>query len=480
MEHKAVLVLLIIVILTGPLPLSMAADPSGATTLEEDPLAPLTYIWMLVAGFLVFFMQAGFAMVEAGFTRAKNAANILMKNIMDFSVGTLAFLAVGYGLMMGKDHAGLFGTGLWFLAGEAYDVGTYLNWFFMVVFAATAATIVSGAMAERTKFKAYLVYSFFITLIIYPIYGHWVWGGGWLMTGDLFEKLGLLANDGSALWFADFAGSSVVHQVGGWLALTGAIILGARIGKYDKAGKPRAIPGHNIMLAVLGGFILWFGWFGFNPGSTLSGTELRIAVIAVTTNVAAAAGAVVAMFYSWLKIGKPDIGMTINGFLAGLVGITAGAAWVGASEAIIIGAIAGFIVVEAILFIENRGIDDPVGCVSVHGIAGFWGTIAVGLFADGTYGNYAVPSPGNPAIIGLFHGGGFGQLVVQFVGATAAMLWALAAGFIMFKSIDMIVGLRVSPEEEIQGLDIGEHGVNAYPDFITVGADGSAVTGIGE
>jgi Amt family ammonium transporter len=473
MEKKIAIGLLLVSIVLGLLPPALGADPSGGETLAKDPLAPLTYIWMLVAGFLVFFMQAGFAMVEAGFTRAKNAANILMKNIMDFSVGTLAFLAVGYGLMMGTDHSGLFGTGLWFLSGEAYDVGTYLNWFFMVVFAATAATIVSGGMAERTKFKAYLLYSFFITLIIYPVYGHWVWGGGWLMTGDLFGKLGLLAKDGSPLWFADFAGSSVVHQIGGWLGLLGAIILGPRIGKYAKDGRPRAIPGHSITLAALGGFILWFGWFGFNPGSSLSGTELRIAVIAVTTNIAAAAGAVVAMFYSWSKIGKPDIGMTINGFLAGLVGITAGTAWVGALEAVIIGAVAGFIVVEAILFIENRGVDDPVGCVSVHGVAGFWGTLAVGLFADGTYGNYAVPGPGNPAIIGLFHGGGMSQLIVQFIGASAAIIWALAAGFIMFKAIDIVVGLRVSPEEEIEGLDIGEHGVNAYPDFIVARGDGA-------
>jgi len=480
MKRRITLVLLALMILIGFLPSVMAADPSGGVTLEEDPLAPLTYIWMLVAGFLVFFMQAGFAMVEAGFTRAKNAANILMKNIMDFSVGTLTFLAVGYGIMMGTDRFGLFGTGLWFLRGEAYDVGVYLNWFFMVVFAATAATIVSGGMAERTKFKAYLMYSFFITLIIYPVYGHWVWGGGWLMTGDIFGKLGLLAKDGSALWFADFAGSSVVHQVGGWLGLMGAIMLGPRIGKYGKDGKPRAILGHSITLAALGGFILWFGWFGFNAGSTLSGTELRIAVIVVTTTISAAAGATVAMFYSWVKIGKPDIGMTINGFLAGLVGITAGTAWVGATEAVIIGAIAGFIAVKAILFFENRGVDDPVGCVSVHGVAGFWGTIAVGLFADGTYGNYAVPGAGNPAIVGLLHGGGFGQLIVQFIGAIAALVWALAAGFIMFKGIDLLIGLRVSPEEEIQGLDFGEHGVNAYPDFIVARGDGTGVEEIGE
>ncbi|GBE55876.1 MAG TPA: ammonium transporter [Euryarchaeota archaeon] len=472
MNKRITIVLLALMIVAGLLPVALGADPSGGATLADDPLAPLTYIWLLVAGFLVFFMQAGFAMVEAGFTRAKNTANILMKNIMDFAVGSLAFMAVGYGLMMGADHYGLFGTGMWFLAGDAYDVGVYLNWFFMVVFAATAATIVSGAMAERTKFKSYLMYSVIISLIIYPVYGHWVWGGGWLMTGSIFGKLGLLATDGSPLWFADFAGSSVVHQLGGWIALMGAVMLGPRIGKYGKDGEPRAIPGHNIALAVLGGFILWFGWYGFNAGSTLSGTELRIAVIVVTTTLAAAAGATIAMFYSWARIGKPDVGMTVNGFLAGLVAITAGTAWVGAPEAVLIGAIAGFLVVEAVLFIENRGVDDPVGAVAVHGVNGFWGTIAVGLFADGTYGNYAVPGVGNPAIVGLFHGGGTGQLIVQFIGAGAALLWALAAGFIMFKGIDMLFGLRVSHDEEIEGLDIGEHGISAYPDFVIARTEG--------
>jgi len=472
MEGKTMLVLLILVAQAGLLPVAAAADPSGAKTLAQDPSAPATYVWVLVAGFLVFFMQAGFAMVETGFTRAKNAGNILMKNIMDFAVGSLAFMAVGYGLMMGADHLGIFGTGNWFLTGEAYDVGVYLNWFFMVVFAATAATIVSGAMAERTRFKAYLLYSFIISLVIYPVYGHWVWGGGWLATGEVFEKLGLLAKDGSPLWFADFAGSSVVHQIGGWIALAGAMLLGPRIGKYGEDGKPRAIPGHSITLAVLGGFILWFGWFGFNPGSTLSASELRIAVIAVTTNLAAAAGATTAMFYSWLKIGKPDVGMSVNGFLAGLVAITAPCAWVGAVDAVVIGAIAGLLVVVAVYFFENRGIDDPVGAIAVHGVNGFWGTVAVGLFADGSYGNYAVPGPGNPAVIGLLHGGGAGQLTVQLIGATAALVWALATGFIMFKTIDLLVGLRVSPEEEIMGLDIGEHGISAYPDFIVARADG--------
>ncbi|MFQ6136206.1 MAG: ammonium transporter [Candidatus Hydrothermarchaeales archaeon] len=466
MDRKWKLALLVSMFVLGFVTPVLAADPSGGRTLAGDPTLPATYVWVLVSGFLVFFMQAGFAMVEAGFTRAKNAGNILMKNIMDFAVGSLAFMAVGYGIMMGADHFGLLGTGNWFLMGEAYDVGVYLNWFFMVVFAATAATIVSGAMAERTKFKSYLVYSFIISLIIYPIYGHWVWGGGWLSTGAIFGKLGLLAKDGSPLWFGDFAGSSVVHQIGGWIALMGAIVLGPRFGKFKEDGTPVAIPGHSITFAVLGGFILWFGWFGFNPGSTLSASELRMAVVAVTTNLAAAAGATTAMLYSWMRIGKPDVGMTINGFLAGLVAITAGCAWVGAVDAVVIGAIAGVLVVAAVYFFENHGVDDPVGAVSVHGVGGFWGTLAVGLFADGTYGNYAVPGPGNLGVIGLLHGGGFGQLIVQFIGATAALVWALAMGFIMFKAIDKVIGLRVSLKEEVEGLDIGEHGIVAYPDFV--------------
>ncbi|GAB4291069.1 MAG: hypothetical protein Kow0067_17550 [Coriobacteriia bacterium] len=297
---------------------AFAADPTGAATLEADPGAPVDFIWMLVAAFLVYFMQAGFAMVEAGFCRAKNATNLMMKNLMDFVMGSLAYFVVGWAFMYGADKAGLIGTSQFLLGGDAYDVTVYRDFMFQVVFAATAATIVSGAVAERLKFKSYLIYSVIISAVIYPIYGHWVWGGGWL----------------SSLGHHDFAGSGLVHALGGLIGLAGAIVLGPRFGKYDTNGKPRAIPGHSIPLAALGVFILWFGWFGFNPGSTLSGHDLRMAVIALNTNMAAAAGAASALLLIYLKTKKFDIGMALNGALAGLVGITAPCAVVsGGSDA---------------------------------------------------------------------------------------------------------------------------------------------------
>ncbi|MEJ2656920.1 MAG: ammonium transporter [Desulfobacterales bacterium] len=393
------------------------------------------YVWTLVAAALVFFMQAGFAMVEAGFTRAKNAINIMMKNLMDFSMGSIAFWAVGFGLMFGVSKAGWFGTSGFFLSDftPGGDPWVLAFWMFQVVFAATAATIVSGAMAERTKFSGYLIYSFFISALIYPVFGSWAWGGlykggGWL------EHLG----------FIDFAGSTVVHSVGGWAALAGAIVLGPRLGKYGKDGKVRPILGHNMPLAALGVFILWLGWFGFNPGSTTAANK-DIAMIFVNTNLAAAAGCVLAMFTSWMKFGKPEVGMSLNGALAGLVAITSPCATVTPMSAIIIGAAAGVIVVLAVLFFDRIRIDDPVGAISVHGVCGAWGTLAAGIFNIGGT---------SLKIIG-----------VQLLGIGACFLWVFPSAFLLFKLIDVTIGLRVSPEEELEGLDFAEHGGNAYPDF---------------
>lgn len=425
-------------------------DPSGAATIAKDPGIAITYVWVLVCGFLVMFMQAGFAMVEAGFCRAKNAANLMAKNLLDFVIGSLAFFVIGYTIMKGSDVGGLFGVGPLMLMGDSYDVGKYLDFFWQSVFCATAATIVSGAIAERLKFSAYLWYSLIISLVVYPIFGHWVWGGGWL------SKLPF------GMGFLDFAGSGVVHTVGGMFGLAGAIVLGPRFGKFSKDGKPNAIPGHNITLAALGTFILWFGWFGFNPGSTFNANHLRIAVIAVNTNLAAAAGGLVALLMIYFKTKKWDVGMAFNGVLAGLVAVTAGCAWVEAWAAMVIGLVAGALVVISVYGIESLGIDDPVGAVSVHGVNGIWGLISVGLFADGTYGNYSLDAP---FVTGLFYGGGSGQLIAQIIGAAVAAAWAFGAGFIVFKLLDAVMGIRVTPEEEVRGLDVFEHGGSAYPEF---------------
>jgi Amt family ammonium transporter len=401
-------------------------------------------IWMLMCAFLVFFMQPGFAMLEVGFTRAKNAANILMKNLMDFSIGSLAYWAIGFGIMFGASRGGLFGASGFFLSDGDPSTGEGMwkiaFWLFQVVFAATAATIVSGAMAERTKFKSYIIYCVFICALIYPVVGHWIWGGGWL------SKLGMI----------DFAGSTVVHSVGGWCALAGAIAVGPRLGKYGPNGKINAIPGHNIPLAALGVFILWFGWFGFNAGSTTSGMNLSIGVIAVTTNLAAAAGAVAAMILVWIWHGKPDTSMTLNGALAGLVGITAPCANVSPSSAVIIGAVAGILVVLAVEFVDRvLKIDDPVGAISVHGVCGAWGTLAAGLFAQSKYGG----------VDGLFFGGGFSQLGVQALGVASVFAWSFICASILFAVIKIAFGLRVTPEEELRGLDIEEHGIESYSGF---------------
>jgi len=433
-----------------PANVALAADPTGAETLLAEPSSALDYVWILVAAFLVFIMQAGFAMLEAGFCRAKNAVNLMMKNLMDFSIGSIAYFAVGFALMFGASKSGLIGTTGWFLTGEDYDVGRYLLFMFEVVFAATAATIVSGAVAERLKIKAYFIYSILICSVIYPIYGHWVWGGGWL--SSLPFGLGHL----------DFAGSGVVHMVGGLVGLAGAIVLGPRIGKFTKDGKARAIPGHSLTLAALGCFLLWFGWFGFNPGSTLSAYELRMSVIAVNTNMSAAVGACAALIVVWLKTKRLDLGMAMNGAIAGLVAITAPCAWVEGWAAAVIGLIAGIIVVFGVDLFDKLGIDDPVGAVSVHGLNGMWGLLSVGLFADGTYGNYTTALP---HVTGLFYGGGWDQFIAQGIGALTCAVWAFGLGFIIFKVMDKLFGIRVSPQEEIEGLDLGEHGARAYPNF---------------
>jgi Amt family ammonium transporter len=413
---------------TVPTVLSNAEAVAGVQT-------HLDYVWTLVAAALVFFMQAGFAMVEAGFTRAKSAVNIMMKNLMDFAVGSIAFWALGFAIMFGATTTGWFGTTGFFLSDFKVggDPWVLAFWMFQVVFAATAATIVSGAMAERTKFVSYLVYSAVISAFIYPVFGSWAWG-------SLFNGNGWL----EGLGFIDFAGSTVVHSIGGWAALAGAIVLGPRIGKYGKDGKPKAIPGHNIPLAALGVFILWLGWFGFNPGSTTAGTK-DIAMIFVNTNLAAAAGCVTAMVTSWVIFRKPEIGMSLNGALAGLVAITAGCANVTPTSSVIIGAIAGVLVVLSVLFFDRIKVDDPVGAVSVHGVCGAWGTLAAGLFnIEGA----------TAKIVG-----------VQLLGIGTAFIWSFGTCFLLFTILKTTIGLRVSEEEELEGLDITEHGGHAYNDF---------------
>jgi Amt family ammonium transporter len=432
--------LFLIVLLVGPYAAAQETATAGdSAAVVETAQLNLDIVWTCIAAFLVFFMQAGFAMVEIGFTRAKNAVNIIMKNLMDFSVGSIAFFTVGFGLMFGQSN-GLFGTTLFGMSGV--EPGADSHWTFLIfqtVFAATAATIVSGAMAERTKFVGYLVYSFVISLLIYPIFGSWAWGG--LLNGDgWLERMG----------FLDFAGSTVVHSIGGWLALAGAIILGPRLGKYGPHGKPKAILGHNLPLAALGVFILWFGWFGFNPGSTTVGDGL-IGYIAVTTNLAAAAGAVAAMCTAWVLLKKPEGSMALNGALAGLVSITASCDGVAPVAALAIGLIGGVLVVVSVLLFDRiLKIDDPVGAVSVHGVCGAWGTLAVGLFNMES---------------GVLYGGGFRQLLVQAIGAAAAFAWAFGLGVLLFWAIHRTIGLRVTAEEEMKGLDIGEHGMEAYSGF---------------
>lgn len=437
-----------------PDPIKVLTDKTG------DAKVALDTIWTLVTAFLVFFMNLGFAMLEAGFCRVKNVVTVLAKNFIVFAVSSVAFLVLGFGLMFG-DGTPLFGTqGLWFVSGadnspamaDAYK-GDYsaLNWtgtplwakfFFQLVFAGTAATIVSGAVAERMKFGAFYLFSFLMVGLIYPIVGHWIWGGGWL------AKLGMF----------DFAGSTVVHSVGGWAALAGAIMLGARIGKYGKDGKVMPLPGHSIALATLGTFVLWFGWFGFNPGSTMAADWAAIARIAVTTNTAAAGGAIAASLMAWLFLGKPDLTMILNGSLAGLVAITAPCAFVSVPSSLIIGLGAGTLVVFSVLFFDRVKVDDPVGAISVHLACGAYGTLMLGLLAQDQF------MPGTTGD-GLLFGGGWKLFLAQLTGVISVGIFTFGAALLVWGLLKATVGIRVSPDEEMEGLDIGEHGISAYPEF---------------
>ena len=426
-----------------------------------DVQVTLDTLWVLLAGMLVFFMNLGFGLVESGFARAKNTVNIISKNFVVFAIASIAFYVIGWGLMFG-DGNGLLGLkGLFMLGGadnspavgDAYT-GVYsaISWtgvplmakfFFQLAFAATAATIVSGAVAERIKYGSFIVFSALLVAFVYPVVGHWIWGGGWL----------------AELGFWDFAGSTVVHSTGAWAALAGVLVLGPRIGKYAKDGSVRPIPGHNMTSAMTGAFILWLGWFGFNPGSTMAADPGSISHILVTTSMAAAAGALTATVVAWVGLGKPDLGMTINGALGGLVGITAGCAFVSVGSSLLIGAIAGAIIVFGVLLLDKLHLDDPVGALAVHGMGGIFGTLAVGLFAQdaiapGTTGN------------GLFFGGGLDLLGSQALGIVAVGAFVFALSLAAWLAIKATMGVRVSEEEELEGLDIGEHGNRAYPDFV--------------
>ena len=452
--------------------ISEVADAVGHNRIAEN------IMWTLITGFLVMFMQAGFAMVETGFTRAKNVAHTMGMNFMVYGIGVLGFWLCGFALMFGGVGGianlggtpgltneltinilgktfGLVGFTGFFLNPHVYDVGIFTLFLFQMVFMDTTATIPTGAMAERWKFVSFIVYGFFISMIVYPLFGNWVWGGGWL------AQLG--TNFGLGHGHVDFAGSSVVHEVGGVAALAGAIVLGPRIGKYNKDGSSNAIPGHNIPMAIIGTFILAFGWFGFNPGSTLSGTDLRIAVVATNTMLASASGAFAAAIYMWWKYGKPDPSMMANGMLAGLVAITAPCAFVNAPISVLIGAIAGVLVVVAALFLDHKmKIDDPVGAIAVHGVNGLWGVLALGLFADGSYGDGWNGVSGT--VRGLFYGDP-GQFLAELIGGVVCFVFVFAVMYAFFKVCDKVMGgIRVSAKDEIEGLDMPEMGIKGYDD----------------
>lgn len=449
-----------------------AAAPAGPTTAELK--VALDTLWVAIAAFLVFFMNAGFCMLETGFCRQKNAVNVLSKNLIVFALATVAFWAIGFGLMFGDGNP-FIGTNGFFLNGadnspataSAYQgVFGSLNWagvplaakfLFQLVFAGTAATIVSGAVAERIKFVDFLIFSVLLVAIAYPITGHWIWGGGWLSYGyqNLPEVNGALK-----VGFWDFAGSTVVHSVGGWAALMGAAFLGPRIGKYQD-GESLAMPGHNMSIATLGALILWLGWFGFNPGSTMAADPYAITHIALTTNMAGAAGGIAATITAWIYLGKPDLSMIINGILAGLVGVTASCAFISITSALIIGVIAGILVVFAVPFFDRLKIDDPVGATSVHLVCGIWGTLAVGLFSAGP-GVYSWYGDGLGPAKGLLIGGGPNQLIAQLVGIVSVGGITVLLSTIFWLALKATLGIRVTPQEEFEGLDIGEHGMEAY------------------
>jgi ammonium transporter, Amt family len=463
--------------------------PEVMETIGHNRIA-INLMWTLVAGFLVMFMQAGFALVETGFTQAKNVAHTMAMNFMVYGIGLIGYWICGYAFQMGGVGAmatlggtsvlnheltvtlfgtnfGLIGLKGFFLSGDAYDVAVFAMFLFQMVFMDTAATIPTGAMAERWKFSSFVIFGFFMSMFVYPIFANWVWGGGWLAT--------LGANFGLGHGHVDFAGSSVVHMVGGVAALAGAIVLGPRIGKYTKDGQPVAIPGHHIPMAIAGTFILAFGWFGFNAGSTLAAGDFRISVIAVNTMLAGAAGAFTAMLYVWLRFGKPDPSMLANGMLAGLVAITAPCAFVNSVSAFIIGGIAGVVVVASVLFVERTlKVDDPVGAISVHGVCGAFGVLCVGLFADGTYGDGLNGVPGG--VRGLFYGDA-SQLAAEAIGVLTCFLFVFSSFYAFFKVVDVLVGNRVSPEAEVAGLDMPEMGAIGYPDFVlTPGPHGATVS----
>lgn len=482
---------------TKPAPIVRQADPSGGSTgtiadvtakEKGNPTfaevanevghtkVAINIVWTLFTAFLVMFMQAGFAMVETGFTRAKNAAHTMAMNMMIYPLGMLGFYVCGFAIMFGGIGAlgtlggyeglnheisvtlfgkefGLFGGKGFLLMNGAYDVSVFSLFLFQMVFMDTTATIPTGSMAERWKYASFVVYGLLVGAIIYPIYGNWVWGGGWLST--------LGKNFGLGHGHVDFAGSSVVHMTGGVLALVGAKLLGPRIGKYNADGTANAIPGHNIPMAIIGTFILAFGWFGFNSGSTLAGTDLRIGVVAVNTMIASATGAFAATLWMWLvRSKKPDPSMMANGMLAGLVAVTAPCAFITVGSAAFIGLVSGVLVIEAAFFIERKlKIDDPVGAVAVHGVNGLWGCLALGLFADGTYGDGWNGVAGT--VKGLFYGDS-SQFIAQLIGVTANIVYVGIIGFVVFKLIDLVVGSRVDPHAEVDGLDIPEMGVVGY------------------
>jgi Amt family ammonium transporter len=467
---------------------SPAADPTGAgyiattgtetlndvATTANKAYFGANYTWVMICAFMVFFFQCGFAMVETGFCRGKNAAHTITMNFMVFLVGAIGYFLVGFALQMGGSGgaAGLGSGGValdsmvkipglggifgykGFMLNGTYDAGIYALFFFQMVFMDTTVTIPTGAMAERVKYSAVVITSFFISMVLYPLFGNWVWGGGWLAT--------LGANFGLGHGVVDFAGSAVVHSMGGMIALAGAIVIGPRIGKFKKDGTARAFPGHNIPMAIIGTIILFFCWFAFNAGSTLNSSDFRLSVVATNTMIAGAIGGLVAMFYMWVKFGKPDPSMTANGTLAGLVAITAPCAFVDGVSSFLIGLVAGLLVCASVSFVENKlKLDDPVGAISVHCVNGLWGVLALGLFADGKYGEGFNGVAGG--VRGLFYGDAT-QFLAQLIAVAVLFIWGFGVSFVFFKVLDKIWGIRIAPEAELEGLDLPEMGVLAYPD----------------